>query len=104
MGDNGRARKLKLSAWTDLATGANHITVTFINGLSLSDTRMVLAGIRGSSLDSNPDGVADWLRVTKGVCLSGLLGLLQALATGSGRRPAWSLRRLINAGPLSRRA
>ncbi len=52
--------------WTGFSPGTNTITITFTNGVTLSDTRTVLVGIRYSPLDSDNDGVPDWLELLAG--------------------------------------
>ena len=52
--------------WTGFAPGTNVIQVVFTNGVTLSATRTVLVGIRNSPLDSDNDGVPDWLELIAG--------------------------------------
>ena len=52
--------------WTGFAPGTNTILITFTNGITLSDTRTVLVGIKYSPLDSDYDGVPDWMELLAG--------------------------------------
>ena len=52
--------------WTGFSPGTNVIQVNFTNGLSLNATRTVPVGILYSSLDSDGDGVPDWLELLAG--------------------------------------
>jgi glycosidase len=52
--------------WTGFSPGTNIIQVIYTNGLTLSATRTVLVGIKYSSLDSDGDGVPDWLEMLAG--------------------------------------
>jgi len=51
---------------TGFAPGTNTIQVLFTNGITLADTRTVMVGIRNSPLDSDHDGVPDWLELIAG--------------------------------------
>ncbi len=52
--------------WTGFAPGTNVIQFYFTNGIALDATRTVLVGIRNSPLDTDADGVADWLELIAG--------------------------------------
>ncbi len=52
--------------WTNAVPGTNVIQVLFTNGVYLGDTRTVQVGIRGSTLDSDGDGMPDWMELVAG--------------------------------------
>ena len=52
--------------WTGFSPGTNVIQIDFTNGIPLSATRTVLVGIMYSPLDSDGDGVPDWLEMLAG--------------------------------------
>jgi hypothetical protein len=52
--------------WKGFIPGTNLIQVIFTNGFTLSATRTVLVGIKNSLLDSDGDGVPDWLEMLAG--------------------------------------
>ena len=52
--------------WTGFSPGTNVIQIDFTNGITLSATRTVLVGIMYSSLDSDGDGVPDWMEMLAG--------------------------------------
>ena len=52
--------------WTGFSPGTNVIQVNFTNGFALSATRTVLVGLKYSPLDSDNDGVPDWLEMLAG--------------------------------------
>jgi hypothetical protein len=52
--------------WSGFSPGTNIIQIDFTNGFSLSATRTVLVGIKYSTLDSDGDGVPDWLEMLAG--------------------------------------
>lgn len=52
--------------WTGLSPGTNTIQIDFTNGIPLTASRKVLVGIMYSSLDSDGDGVPDWLELLAG--------------------------------------
>jgi hypothetical protein len=52
--------------WSGFSPGTNIIQIDFTNGFSLSATRTVLVGIKYSQLDSDHDGVPDWMEMLAG--------------------------------------
>jgi hypothetical protein len=52
--------------WKGFSPGTNTIQIIFTNGVTLSTTRTVLVGIKYSSLDSDGDGVPDWMEMLAG--------------------------------------
>ena len=54
-----------LYQWTP-QEGSNVLQLNFTNGITLSATRTVLVGLIGSSLDSDGDGVPDWMELIAG--------------------------------------
>jgi hypothetical protein len=52
--------------WSGFAPGTNIIQIDFTNGFSLNATRTVLVGIKYSQLDSDHDGVPDWMEMLAG--------------------------------------
>jgi hypothetical protein len=52
--------------WTGFSPGTNTIEIDFTNQVAVSATRTVLVGIMNSPLDSDGDGVPDWLELLTG--------------------------------------
>ena len=52
--------------WTGFSPGTNVIQINFTNGFSLTATHTVLVGLKYSSLDSDHDGVPDWMEMVAG--------------------------------------
>ncbi len=52
--------------WKGFSPGTNTIQIFFTNGISLGASRTVLVGIKDSPLDSDNDGVPDWMELVAG--------------------------------------
>ncbi len=78
--------------WTGFAPGTNLIQVYFTNGITLGASRTVLVGIRNSPLDSDTDGVPDWLELIAGTNPydQGSFLHITTLVSGNPVELAWS--------------
>ncbi len=55
-----------LYTWTNAPSGTNIIQVIFTNGITVGDTRVVAVARLGDTLDSDGDGVPNWMEIIAG--------------------------------------
>ena len=79
-----------LYLWTP-QEGSNFLQLNFTtNGVSLSATRIVPVGIIGSSLDSNQDGMPDWMALIAGLNPYDPNSVFRITGLTNGNQVAWS--------------
>ena len=78
--------------WKGFSPGTNIIRINFTNGVTLSATRTVLVGLKYSPLDSDNDGVPDWMELLAGTDPYNPNSFLHItdLATGNPVELVWS--------------
>jgi hypothetical protein len=76
--------------WSGFTPGTNLIEVDFTDGFTLSATRAVEVGILYSSLDSDGDGMPDWMELLAGTNPYDSNSVLRITGLVNGNQISWS--------------
>lgn len=79
-----------LYSWTGFTPGTNVIQVIFTNQFTLSATRALPIGILYSTLDSDGDGMPDWMELIAGTNPYDSNSVLRITGLANGNQLSWS--------------